>query len=123
MDQTLQRASTGDADLVEEWRTDHKSPNCGEQGWQCFGAVSEYDYLFVCVDTASPCYGHIRRIVNNCWEDESMTTSFDEFFHVLEDFAVDWVATCRHVSAAGEDLRELECDFIGFLNSQCGEVE
>merc|ERR1712179_618278 len=42
-------AIIGDAEMVQEWADDHDSPNCGQDDWQCFASVSEYDYLFVCV--------------------------------------------------------------------------
>merc|ERR1712136_441780 len=43
----------GDEELMEEWRDEHDTPNCAQEDWECFGAMSEYDYLFVCVDPAS----------------------------------------------------------------------
>ena len=40
----------GDAELVEQWRDDQESPNCAEDGWQCFAVFSEYDFIFVCTN-------------------------------------------------------------------------
>ena len=37
----------GDVELVEQWKEEHDSPNCAEEGWQCFAVFSEYDFLFV----------------------------------------------------------------------------
>ena len=37
----------GDAELVEQWKEEHESPNCAEDGWQCFAVFSEYDFIFV----------------------------------------------------------------------------
>ena len=107
----------GDEELVEEWRQEHDSPNCAEDGWQCFAAVSEYDYLFVCVDDSSEHYGHIRHIVNNCFEDEvCMVGTFDKLFGVIEKFAHHWVEKCQNAQNCGTDLDEVECNFLEYCS-------
>ena len=91
----------GDEDLVKEWKDEHSSPNCAEEAWECFAAVSEYDYLFVCVDYDSPHYGYTRHIVNNCWEDNSLLdASFDVFFEKLEMYTDEWL---KQYNSTGED--------------------
>ena len=40
----------GDEELVEQWREEQESPNCAEDGWQCFAVFSEYDFIFVCTN-------------------------------------------------------------------------
>ena len=79
-----------DEELMDEWKEDRDTPNCAEDGWECFGAVSEYDFLFVNIDPNSEHFGKTRRIVNNCWEDEPMTNTFHEFFDKLEAFTQQW---------------------------------
>ena len=70
---------------MEKWRHDHSSPNCGNNSWKCFAAVSEFDYLFVCIDLNSEFFGATRRIVNNCWEDIPFTNPpFGNFFEKVE---------------------------------------
>jgi hypothetical protein len=82
----------GDDELLAEWRNEHDSPNCAEEGWECFCQVSEYDYIFVCVDAGSPYYGYTRHIVNNCDDDMSFLDGpFDVFFEFLEGFADAWL--------------------------------
>ena len=56
-------------------------PNCADYGWVCFGAISEFDYLFVCIDEQSSDFGATRYIVNNCHIDKELTNApFDNFF-------------------------------------------
>ena len=40
----------GDAELVDQWKEEHESPNCAEDGWHCFAVFSEYDFIFVCTN-------------------------------------------------------------------------
>uniref|UniRef100_A0A7S4J307 Knr4/Smi1-like domain-containing protein n=1 Tax=Odontella aurita TaxID=265563 RepID=A0A7S4J307_9STRA len=79
----------GDAEMVSEWREEHETPNCAQEGWECFAVVSEYDYLFVCVDPAdAENFGATRRVVNNCDRDEALTSApFDNFVERLVEFA------------------------------------
>ena len=75
----------GDAELMEHWRHEHSTPNCGDTGWKCFAAVSEFDFLFVCVDLKSEFFGATRRVVSNCWEDIPFTNPpFGNFFEKVE---------------------------------------
>ena len=75
----------GDAAQMMEWRDRHPHPNCGDNGWECFAVVSEFDYLFVCTDTNTPDFGATRWIVNNCDDDKSLTgPPFDNFFKRIE---------------------------------------
>ncbi|CAK0809056.1 unnamed protein product, partial [Prorocentrum cordatum] len=37
----------GDDEMVREWREQHASPNCAEDGWECFAACSEFDFFCV----------------------------------------------------------------------------
>merc|ERR1712168_1579065 len=105
----------GDEDLVREWCEGHESPNCGEDGWECFGAVSEYDYLFVCVDQTSSSYGHTRRIINNCWEDYPLiSASFDELFKTVEKFAEEWVLKTRLLKETEDSDDDEACSFLEF---------
>ena len=39
----------GDEENIQNWKDDLNSPNCAEEGWECFAVFSEYDYLFVCL--------------------------------------------------------------------------
>jgi len=80
----------GDEETMDEWRSEHDQPNCAQDGWECFAALSEFDYLFVNVDPTSTYFGSTRRVVNNCFEDEPMTDTFDEFFGRLEAFSRQW---------------------------------
>ena len=78
----------GDAFEMIEWSDRHPHPNCGDSGWECFAAVSEFDYLFVCTDVSSPDFGGTRCIVNNCDEDNEFTRPpFDTFVRKLESYA------------------------------------
>jgi len=124
----------GDQDLVTEWKDDHDSPNCAEEGWECFGAVSEYDYLFVCVDQSSSYYGFTRHIVNNCWEDNSLVEGhFDLFFEKLEQYAEEWLKSrnkskiCQSKEDTDEpedeDEYEEEEETLGFLDHFYGNTD
>ena len=90
----------GDAELVEQWRDEHESPNCAEDGWQCFAVFSEYDFVFVCTnpgllsfesqldESSGENFGATRHMVNNCWEDSSLTCApFSNFLASLVRFA------------------------------------
>ena len=78
----------GDAFLMVQWSDDHNHPNCSDPRWECFAAVSEFDYLFVCTDPHDPCFGGTRWIVNNCYEDKKFTEPpFDNFVERLEAYA------------------------------------
>ena len=74
----------GDEDCMEQWSEMNYHPNCADKGWVCFGAISEFDYLFVCVDEQSSDFGATRYIVNNCHIDKELTNApFDNFFHKI----------------------------------------
>lgn len=62
----------GDEELMQDWEDDHGELNCARSGWECFGQISEYDYLFVCTSPGDQ-FGSTRRVVNNCWEDAALT--------------------------------------------------
>jgi hypothetical protein len=89
----------GDEEMRQEWAANHHSPNCGEPGWFLWASVSEFEYLFVCLDASSAHYGRVRRIVNNVGDDEKLQTSMDGILQKL----LDWFR--------GYNQRELEeCD-------------
>ena len=118
----------GDAELVEQWREEHESPNCAEEGWQCFAVFSEYDFIFVCTNpgekireklasqldvssTSGESFGATRHMVNNCWEDSLLTTApFSNFLAGLVRFteAVKEAKTSRLQAVSGEDSEEEE---------------
>ena len=82
----------GDEDMVKEWAARHPSPNCAEAGWELLAAVSEFDYIFVCVDATSEHFGATRRVVNNCDEDMVCTPApFSKFVERLDAFADKWL--------------------------------
>jgi hypothetical protein len=82
----------GSDEYLADWRNDHDSPNCAEDGWECFCRISEYDFIFVCVDAGSPYYGYTRHLVDNCCEDDPFLDGpFDVFFEFLEGFADAWL--------------------------------
>ena len=114
----------GDAELVEQWREEHESPNCAEEGWQCFAVFSEYDFIFVNTNPgemvcsllqsrtslAGESFGATRHMVNNCWEDSSLTSApFSNFLAGLIKFtgAVSEKKTKR-LQAASEDVSDDE---------------
>jgi hypothetical protein len=74
----------GDWENRADWRRDHAvrqpagQPSVAGPGWVCLASLSEYDYLFCCFDSASPSFGHVRHMVNNCCEE----------WHAANDFAV-----------------------------------
>lgn len=104
----------GDAELVEEWGEEHPSPNCAQDGWECFAVVSEYDYLFVCVDPANERhFGATRRVVNNCDEDKEFTPApFEAFVERLVEFT----AVYQEARAANEANEDDEDDCPEFIN-------
>jgi len=108
----------GDAELVEQWKEEHESPNCAEDGWQCFAVFSEYDFIFVCTNPGEN-FGTTRHMVNNCWEDSSLTSApFSNFLAGLVRFtdAVNEKKTARLQVASGEDEEdEEELQFLDFL--------
>ena len=53
----------GDEEMVTEWAEEHGLPNCAQGGWECFAAVSEFDYIFVCTAVGQQ-HGATRRMVN-----------------------------------------------------------
>jgi len=100
----------GDAELVEQWREEHESPNCAEEGWQCFAVFSEYDFIFVCTNPGES-FGATRHMVNNCWEDSLLTTApFSNFLAGLVRYteAVKEAKTSRLQAVSGEDSEEEE---------------
>ena len=80
------------AQTLDEWAQKHSSPNVAEYGWECFAAVSEYDYLFVCTLHGSEHYGSTRIVTNNLFEDKNYTPPpFLNFVDRLEAFISKWV--------------------------------
>ena len=64
----------GDWDCRADWRAglagrQPEQPSVADPGWLCVASFSEYDFLFCCFDSASPHFGHIRHMVNNCGEE------------------------------------------------------
>ena len=101
----------GDACNMIDWSESHPHPNCGDNGWECFAAVSEYDYLFVCTDVKSPEFGGTRCIVNNCDEDNEFTSPpFDNFVKRLEAYA-----RAREVFGDDQDAMLESLDFLDVL--------
>jgi len=85
-------------------------PNCAQDGWECFAAVSEFDFLFVCVRPGEE-LGATRRMVNNCWEDSGLTTA--PFICFLEGLAK-YVDECNRLKGDQEDMDDL--NFFSFFN-------
>ena len=101
----------GDAFLMVEWSDSHPHPNCGDNGWECFAAVSEFDYLFVSTDVESPDFGATRWIVNNCDDDNVFTSPpFDNFIERLEAYAV-----AREAYKDDHDAMLENLDFLKFM--------
>ena len=101
----------GDVFQMEEWRDSHSFPNCGTYGWECFAAVSEFDYLFVCMDINSEYFGATRWIVNNCGDDNGFTNPpFDNFFERLEAYA-----QAREAYGDDDDAILENLDFLRFM--------
>ena len=94
----------GDWGCRADWRRDLASrqlgqPSVADAGWLCVASFSEYDYLFCCFDSASPHFGHVRHMVNNCCEENACWTDAV----VLADKLLAW-------HTAGGDGDEDECD-------------
>merc|ERR1712059_231741 len=119
----------GDQEGTEEWAKEHDSPNCAQEGWECFAAVSEFHYIFVYVKPGENC-GATRLIVNNCFEDESFTTApFGNFLKRLGEYVtlykekrkkVEEDETDEGVKQEQEEEEEdeedeEELDFVGFF--------
>ena len=96
----------GDAQCALDWRDSHlhAGVNCAHAGWRAFAVTSEFDYFFVNIDARSPECGATRHVVNNCFEDEPFTRTFDEFFDLWERFAA-----AHHAHEAD--------DFVAFVKS------
>lgn len=96
----------GDKDLVEEWSEEHPKPNCAEDSWKCIAAISEFDYIFVNVDSSSKHFGATRRIVNNCNEDKPLTKApFDNFINKVASYAKKYV---KFREKTGDDWEDEE---------------
>eukprot|EP00591_Stephanopyxis_turris_P002567 CAMPEP_0195516836 /NCGR_PEP_ID=MMETSP0794_2-20130614/8859_1 /TAXON_ID=515487 /ORGANISM="Stephanopyxis turris, Strain CCMP 815" /LENGTH=211 /DNA_ID=CAMNT_0040645537 /DNA_START=94 /DNA_END=729 /DNA_ORIENTATION=+ len=73
----------GDEECRQEWLQDHSDlPSCAAPGWLCCMALSDYDYLLVCLDANSKQFGHVHHIVNNCDEENYCSTVGELFVHV-----------------------------------------
>jgi hypothetical protein len=70
---TLTADIFGDEEERQAWAAREtakgKSHSCAELTWFAFASFSEFDYLFICSDPESDCYGKVRHIVNNCCEE------------------------------------------------------
>ena len=92
-----------DAEEQQAWAARHGSPrhgsSCASAGWLCFATFSEYDTLFVCVDEASPCYGDVHAVVNNCDEESVVAGGLPAVLLALAD-AVEARAAARGAAAA-----------------------
>ena len=66
----------GDAENRADWQQQQRAaagePSVADPGWLVWASFSEYDYLFVCFDSASPHHGHVRHMVNNCCEERAV---------------------------------------------------
>jgi len=103
----------GDVELVEQWKEEHDSPNCAEEGWQCFAVFSEYDFLFVQTNPGEN-FGATRHMVNNCWEDSSLTSApFSNFFEGLAKYTEAF--NKRSELASEEDLEDEELHVLSFF--------
>ena len=101
----------GDAFQMVEWSDRHSHPNCADNGWECFAAVSEFDYLFVCTDVDSHNFGATRWIINNCDDDNSFThPPFNNFFERLEAYA-----QAREAYGDDHDAMLENLDFLKFM--------
>ncbi len=99
----------GDDDGVDQWAShaDHQPINCARAPWVAFAAVSEFDYLFINTDAASPDFGATRRIVNNCFEDVTLTPApIDNFLHLWHAFSHAYVAEMTDNFVAFAKTRE-----------------
>ncbi|KAK3243296.1 hypothetical protein CYMTET_47036 [Cymbomonas tetramitiformis] len=90
-----------DEELLKQWRKDTasagKETSCAHEGWLCLASTSEYDFIFVNVDAESPFFGRTRHVVNNCCEDEDLTSGpFDEFLTRVENL----IERVRHALSA-----------------------
>ena len=93
----------GGAEGTLEWCEENGEVNCAQSGWKCFGAVSEYDYIFVCVAPGDR-FGATRRVVNNCWEDMFLTPApFTCFLNGLSQY----IALCKDL----EHDPEHDCEY------------
>eukprot|EP00090_Calanus_glacialis_P043049 TRINITY_DN76228_c0_g1_i1.p1 TRINITY_DN76228_c0_g1~~TRINITY_DN76228_c0_g1_i1.p1 ORF type:complete len:176 (-),score=70.25 TRINITY_DN76228_c0_g1_i1:66-593(-) len=102
-------AIIGDTELVQQWADEHGTPNCAEEGWECFAAVSEYDFLFVCLSPGEQ-FGATRRMVNNCWEDTFLTPApFSCFLERLHEYLE------AFNEKKGEEEEDEETDFFSFF--------
>lgn len=61
----------GEQDVRKEWANEHDA-GAASAGWVCFGAFSEFDFLFVCCLKNSPSFNTVRWIVNNCSEENTV---------------------------------------------------
>ena len=105
-------AILGDQELVQQWEEEHPVPNCAQEGWQCFAAISEFDFLFVCVRPGEE-FGATRRVVNNCWEDTSLTMA--PFTRFLEGLAM-YVEEYNRIKGDEEAMDDL--NFFSFFDCQ-----
>lgn len=78
----------GDAECRQDWLERHGEDSCASAHWALLGASSEYDYYFVNLKTDDPQFGAVRRIVNNCDEEEVFTSApFEHFMDLVERYA------------------------------------
>jgi hypothetical protein len=114
----------GDAEMVEQWRDEHARPNCAAAGWECFAAVSEFDYLFVCVaDAADAQCGATRWIVNNCFEDDAFTPApFSNFVEKLVGFTAAYREARGKPGGGDSDEEEELLEFLDYCSSAPPDV-
>ena len=104
-------AIIGDQELVQQWEEEHPVPNCAQKDWECFAAVSEFDFLFVCVIPGED-FGATRRMVNNCWEDTGLTMApFTCFLEGLTKYVEE------HNRLKGDQDGMDDLNFFSFFNS------
>jgi len=89
--------------------------SCATPDWLYFAYFSEYDYLFVNINSKSPQFGAVRHIVNNCCSDDEFTDApFSNFVELVTEYA-------KAYENKKED--ENEVDKLWWEFSQCDAVQ
>jgi len=91
--------------------------SCATPDWLYFAYFSEYDYLFVNINSKSPQFGAVRHIVNNCCADDEFTDApFSNFVELVNEYAK------AYEKKKGEDENEEE-DKLWWQFSECEAVQ
>lgn len=113
----------GDEECLQEWDDDHGPPNVAENEYHFLGGYSEYDYFFVNADPNSPDFGATRLIVNNCNDDDALTTgAFINFLKTADRFSKEFLKDDEGESGV-PSLLEIARDFCGGNKRQKREEE